>query len=237
MLKINKLTFKYPNGYTAVENLSLHVEPGDLYAFIGHNGAGKTTTIKSVVGILKFDEGEILIDGKSVSEDPLSTKEVVAYLPDNPDLYESLTGIQYLNFISDIYRISKEERKTAIEYYANEFEMLDKLNNFISSYSHGMKQKLALIGAFIHKPKLLILDEPFVGLDPKASFIVKKIMREFCEQGGAIFFSTHILEVAQKLCNKMAIIKKGKLIKKGNMEEITKDISLEEVFLELTENV
>ena len=237
MLKINKLTFKYPNGYTAVENLSLHVEPGDLYAFIGHNGAGKTTTIKSVVGILKFDEGEILIDGKSVSEDPLSTKEVVAYLPDNPDLYESLTGIQYLNFISDIYRISKEDRKTAIEYYANEFEMLDKLNNFISSYSHGMKQKLALIGAFIHKPKLLILDEPFVGLDPKASFIVKKIMREFCEQGGAIFFSTHILEVAQKLCNKMAIIKKGKLIKKGNMEEITKDISLEEVFLELTENV
>ena len=237
MLKINKLTFKYPNGYTAVENLSLHVEPGDLYAFIGHNGAGKTTTIKSVVGILKFDEGEILIDGKSVSENPLSTKEVVAYLPDNPDLYESLTGIQYLNFISDIYRISKEERKTAIEYYANEFEMLDKLNNFISSYSHGMKQKLALIGAFIHKPKLLILDEPFVGLDPKASFIVKKIMREFCEQGGAIFFSTHILEVAQKLCNKMAIIKKGKLIKKGNMEEITKDISLEEVFLELTENV
>lgn len=237
MLKINELTFKYPNGYTAVKNLSLHVEPGDLYAFIGHNGAGKTTTIKSVVGILKFDEGEILIDGKSVSEDPLSTKEVVAYLPDNPDLYESLTGIQYLNFISDIYRISKEERKTAIEYYANEFEMLDKLNNFISSYSHGMKQKLALIGAFIHKPKLLILDEPFVGLDPKASFIVKKIMREFCEQGGAIFFSTHILEVAQKLCNKMAIIKKGKLIKKGNMEEITKDISLEEVFLELTENV
>ena len=223
MLEIKEFTYEYPNGYKAVDNLSLHVEKGDLYAFIGHNGAGKTTTIKSIVGILKFKEGEILIDGKSVLTDPISTKEIIAYLPDNPDLYDSLTGIQYLNFIADIYRIDKEERKTLIERYSNEFGMLDKLNNYISSYSHGMKQKLALIGAFIHKPKLLILDEPFVGLDPKASFIVKKMMREFCEQGGAIFFSTHILEVAQKLCNKMAIIKHGKLIKHGLMEEITKD--------------
>ena len=237
MLEIKEFTYEYPNGYKAVDNLSLHVEKGDLYAFIGHNGAGKTTTIKSIVGILKFKEGEILIDGKSVLTDPISTKEIIAYLPDNPDLYDSLTGIQYLNFIADIYRIDKEERKTLIERYSNEFGMLDKLNNYISSYSHGMKQKLALIGAFIHKPKLLILDEPFVGLDPKASFIVKKMMREFCEQGGAIFFSTHILEVAQKLCNKMAIIKHGKLIKHGLMEEITKDTSLEDVFMELTENV
>ena len=237
MLEIKEFTYEYPTGYKAVDNLSLHVEKGDLYAFIGHNGAGKTTTIKSIVGILKFKEGEILIDGKSVLTDPISTKEIIAYLPDNPDLYDSLTGIQYLNFIADIYRIDKEERKTLIERYSNEFGLLDKLNNYISSYSHGMKQKLALIGAFIHKPKLLILDEPFVGLDPKASFIVKKMMREFCEQGGAIFFSTHILEVAQKLCNKMAIIKHGKLIKHGLMEEITKDTSLEDVFMELTENV
>ncbi len=237
MLKINELTFKYPNGYVAVDKLNIHVEPGDLYAFIGHNGAGKTTTIKSIVGILKFDSGEILVDGKSVLKEAVSTKEVMAYLPDNPDLYESLTGIQYLNFIADVYRLGKNERKEAIEYYAKEFELFDKLNNYISSYSHGMKQKLALIGAFMHHPKLLILDEPFVGLDPKATFIVKNMMKKFCENGGAIFFSTHILEVAQKLCNKMAIIKKGKLIKEGNMDEITKDTSLEDVFLELTENV
>ena len=237
MLKINEFSFKYPNGYVAVDNLTLHVESGDLYAFIGHNGAGKTTTIKSIVGILEFEDGEILVNGKSVLEDSYSTKQQIAYLPDNPDLYDSLTGIQYLNFISDIYRLSKDDRQKQIEFYAKEFEMLDKLGNYISSYSHGMKQKLALIGAFIHKPKLLILDEPFVGLDPKASFVVKKMMKEFCEQGGAIFFSTHILEVAQKLCNKMAIIKKGKLIKEGLMEEITKDTSLEDVFLELTENV
>lgn len=237
MLEIKELTYEYPNGHKAVEKLSLHVEKGDLYAFIGHNGAGKTTTIKSIVGILKFKDGEIYVDGKSVLTDAIATKEIIAYLPDNPDLYDSLTGIQYLNFVSDIYRIDKVERKTLIEYYANEFGMLEKLNNYISSYSHGMKQKLALIGAFVHKPKLLILDEPFVGLDPKATFIVKKMMREFCENGGAIFFSTHILEVAQKLCNKMAIIKQGKLIKEGLMEEITKDTSLEEVFMELTENV
>ena len=236
MLEIKDFSFKYPNGKMAVENLNLHVESGDLYAFIGHNGAGKTTTIKSIVGILKYEKGSIFVDGKSVLDSPLETKSKISYLPDNPDLYDSLTGIQYLNFLADIYKISKNDRKELIVQYAMEFDMLDNLNNYISSYSHGMKQKLALIGAFIHKPKLLILDEPFVGLDPKASFIVKKMMREFCEQGGAIFFSTHILEVAQKLCNKMAIIKSGKLIKEGLMEEITKDSSLEEVFLELTEN-
>lgn len=236
MLEIKDFSFKYPNGKMAVENLNLHVESGDLYAFIGHNGAGKTTTIKSIVGILKYEKGSIFVDGKSVLDSPLETKSKISYLPDNPDLYDSLTGIQYLNFLADIYKISKNDRKELIVQYAKEFDMLDNLNNYISSYSHGMKQKLALIGAFIHKPKLLILDEPFVGLDPKASFIVKKMMREFCEQGGAIFFSTHILEVAQKLCNKMAIIKSGKLIKEGLMEEITKDSSLEEVFLELTEN-
>ena len=236
MLEIKDFSFKYPNGKMAVENLNLHVQSGDLYAFIGHNGAGKTTTIKSIVGILKYEKGSIFVDGKSVLDSPLETKSKISYLPDNPDLYDSLTGIQYLNFLADIYKISKNDRKELIVQYAKEFDMLDNLNNYISSYSHGMKQKLALIGAFIHKPKLLILDEPFVGLDPKASFIVKKMMREFCEQGGAIFFSTHILEVAQKLCNKMAIIKCGKLIKEGLMEEITKDSSLEEVFLELTEN-
>lgn len=236
MLEIKDFSFKYPNGKMAVENLNIHVESGDLYAFIGHNGAGKTTTIKSIVGILKYEKGSIFVDGKSVLDSPLETKSKISYLPDNPDLYDSLTGIQYLNFLADIYKISKNDRKELIVQYAKEFDMLDNLNNYISSYSHGMKQKLALIGAFIHKPKLLILDEPFVGLDPKASFIVKKMMREFCEQGGAIFFSTHILEVAQKLCNKMAIIKSGKLIKEGLMEEITKDSSLEEVFLELTEN-
>ena len=236
MLEIKDFSFKYSNGKMAVENLNLHVESGDLYAFIGHNGAGKTTTIKSIVGILKYEKGSIFVDGKSVLDSPLETKSKISYLPDNPDLYDSLTGIQYLNFLADIYKISKNDRKELIVQYAKEFDMLDNLNNYISSYSHGMKQKLALIGAFIHKPKLLILDEPFVGLDPKASFIVKKMMREFCEQGGAIFFSTHILEVAQKLCNKMAIIKSGKLIKEGLMEEITKDSSLEEVFLELTEN-
>lgn len=236
MLEIKDFSFKYPNGKMAVENLNLHVKSGDLYAFIGHNGAGKTTTIKSIVGILKYEKGSIFVDGKSVLDSPMETKSKISYLPDNPDLYDSLTGIQYLNFLADIYKISKNDRKELIVQYAKEFDMLDNLNNYISSYSHGMKQKLALIGAFIHKPKLLILDEPFVGLDPKASFIVKKMMREFCEQGGAIFFSTHILEVAQKLCNKMAIIKSGKLIKEGLMEEITKDSSLEEVFLELTEN-
>ncbi|MBR2891930.1 MAG: ABC transporter ATP-binding protein [Bacilli bacterium] len=236
MLKINNFSFLYPNGKKAVSNLTLNVEKGDLYAFIGHNGAGKTTTIKSIVGILDFTDGEILIDGMSIKEKALECKKVISYLPDNPDLYNSLTGIQYLNFISDVFKISKNDRKELIEYYANEFGLLDSLNMMISSYSHGMKQKLALIAAFIHKPKLLIMDEPFVGLDPKATFIVKKMMKEFCERGGAIFFSTHILEVAQKLCNKIAIIKEGKLIIEGKMEEVTKELSLEDVFMELTEH-
>ena len=236
MLKIENFSFSYPNGKKAVQNLNIHVEKGDLYAFIGHNGAGKTTTIKSIVGILDFETGDILVDGQSIKEKPLECKKKIAYLPDNPDLYNSLTGIQYLNFIGDIFKISTDQRKMLIEKYAAEFELVESLNKMISSYSHGMKQKLALIAAFIHEPKLLIMDEPFVGLDPKATFIVKKMMKEFCDNGGAIFFSTHILEVAQKLCNKIAIIKEGQLIVKGNMEEITKDLSLEDVFMELTEH-
>ena len=236
MLKISDFSFIYPNGKKAVEKLNINVEKGDLYAFIGHNGAGKTTTIKSIVGILDFEHGNILIDGKSIKDQPLECKQKIAYLPDNPDLYNSLTGIQYLNFIGDIFKISSDKRKDLIEKYAVEFEMKNSLDKMISTYSHGMKQKLALIAAFIHEPMLLIMDEPFVGLDPKATFIVKKMMREFCEKGGAIFFSTHILEVAQKLCNRIAIIKEGKLVVQGRMEEVTKDLSLEDVFMELTEN-
>ena len=236
MLKIKNFSFSYPNGKKAVQDLSIHVEKGDLYAFIGHNGAGKTTTIKSVVGILDFEQGDIFINEKSIKDEPLECKKIIAYLPDNPDLYNSLTGIQYLNFIGDVFKISSSRRKELIEHYASEFEIMDSLTKMISSYSHGMKQKIALIAAFMHEPKLLVMDEPFVGLDPKATFTVKKIMREFCENGGAIFFSTHILEVAQKLCNKIAIIKEGKLIVKGEMEEITKDLSLEDVFMELTEH-
>lgn len=234
MLKIENYTKTYDNGKTAVKDLSLTVEKGDLFAFIGHNGAGKSTTIKSVVGILPFTSGDIYIDGMSIKKEPIKCKQIIGYIPDNPDLYESLTGIGYLNFIADLFKISKEKRKSIIENYAKKFELTDDLNNYISSYSHGMKQKLALISAFVHEPKLLILDEPFVGLDPKATFIVKNVMKEFCENGGAIFFSTHILEVAQKLCNKIAIIKDGRLIVSGNMEDVTKDNSLEEVFMELT---
>ena len=236
MLQIKNFSFSYPNGKEAVHDLSIHVEKGDLYAFIGHNGAGKTTTIKSVVGILDFKNGDILVDGKSIKEEALECKKVIAYLPDNPDLYNALTGIQYLNFIGDVFKIPNAKRKELIEYYTTEFGMMENLTKMISSYSHGMKQKLALISAFIHEPKLLIMDEPFVGLDPKATFTVKQMMKKFCENGGAIFFSTHILEVAQKLCNKIAIIKEGKLVVKGNMEEITKDLSLEDVFMELTEH-
>ena len=234
MLEIKNYTKIYPGGKCAVKDLSLHIAPGDLFAFIGHNGAGKTTTIKSIVGILDFTEGDILIDGVSIKDNPVLCKKKMAYIPDNPDLYESLTGIQYLNFIADVYEISKEQRKEKIEFYAKQFELLDSLNNLISSYSHGMKQKLALISAFIHDPKLLILDEPFVGLDPKAAYIVKQLMKDLCNQGGAIFFSTHILEVAEKLCNKLAIIKDGNLIVTGLMEEVTKNKALEEVFLELS---
>lgn len=233
MLKIENYTKVYPNGKKAVVDLNLHIMPGDLFAFIGHNGAGKTTTIKSIVGILDFNEGDILIDGVSIKENPVLCKNKMAYIPDNPDLYESLTGLQYLNFIADVYELSKEQRREKIELYAGEFELTNSLNDLISSYSHGMKQKLALISAFIHEPKLLILDEPFVGLDPKASYIVKQLMKKVCDNGGAIFFSTHILEVAEKLCNKLAIIKEGSLVVSGLMEEVTRNKALEEVFLEL----
>lgn len=236
MLEIVNYSKSYNNKTYAVKDVSLKVEKGDLFAFIGHNGAGKSTTIKSIAGILPFSEGEIYINGKSLKIDAVECKKEIAYIPDNPDLYESLTGIQYLNFIGDVFGVSKKDRKELIEKYANEFGLYNDLNDLISSYSHGMKQKLALISAFIHSPKLLILDEPFVGLDPKAAFHVKKVMGEFCENGGAIFFSTHVLEVAEKLCNKIAIIQKGKLVASGLMEEVTKDASLEEVFMELVEN-
>lgn len=236
MLKIKNYNKIYPNGKHAVKNLNIEVLPGDLVAFIGANGAGKTTTIKSIVGILPFDEGEILINGSSIVDDPITCKKQLAYIPDNPDLYESLTGINYLNFIADIFKLDKKTRKEKIEYYAKEFELINNLNDYISSYSHGMKQKLALISAFMHEPKLLILDEPFVGLDPKSSFIVKQEMKKMCEAGGAIFFSTHILEVAEKLCNKIAIIKNGELVITGKMEEVIKNSSLEDVFMELTNN-
>jgi len=236
MLSIKHYSKTYSNGKIAVSDLSIEVNNGDLYAFIGHNGAGKSTTIKSIVGILPFEEGEITIDGYSIKENPVECKKRIGYIPDNPDLYDSLTGISYLNFIADLFEVSTKKREEIIEKYAKMFEIENELNNFISSYSHGMKQKLALISAFVHEPKLLILDEPFVGLDPKATFLVKKVMKEFCEAGGAIFFSTHILEVAQKLCNKIAIIKGGKLVSYGDMDEVTKNASLEDVFMELTDN-
>ena len=236
MLKIKNYNKIYSNGKHAVKNLNIEVLPGDLVAFIGANGAGKTTTIKSIVGILPFEEGEILINGSSIVDDPITCKKQLAYIPDNPDLYESLTGINYLNFIADIFKLDKTTRKEKIEYYAKEFELINNLNDYISSYSHGMKQKLALISAFMHEPKLLILDEPFVGLDPKSSFIVKQEMKKMCETGSAIFFSTHILEVAEKLCNKIAIIKNGELVITGKMEEVIKNSSLEDVFMELTNN-
>ena len=234
MLRIEHLTKKYGEK-KAVDDLSLHIEKGEIYGFIGHNGAGKTTTIKSGVGILDFDEGEIFIDGKSVKKDSLECKRVIAYIPDNPDLYEFMSGLQYLNFISDIFGVEEKERKERIEKYSTAFEIKEDLASPISSYSHGMKQKLAIISALVHDPKLIIMDEPFVGLDPIASHLLKDIMREKCNEGGAIFFSTHVLEVAEKLCDKIAIIKGGKLIKSGTMEEVKGDSSLESVFLELDE--
>ena len=234
MLRIEHLTKKYGEK-KAVDDLSLHIEKGEIYGFIGHNGAGKTTTIKSVVGILDFDEGEIFIDGKSVKKDSLECKRVIAYIPDNPDLYEFMSGLQYLNFISDIFGVEEKERKERIEKYSTAFEIKEDLASPISSYSHGMKQKLAIISALVHDPKLIIMDEPFVGLDPIASHLLKDIMREKCNEGGAIFFSTHVLEVAEKLCDKIAIIKGGKLIKSGTMEAVKGDSSLESVFLELEE--
>lgn len=234
MLKIKNLTKTYGD-YKAVDDLSLNILPGEIYGFIGHNGAGKTTTLKSVVGILKFDNGEIEIDGVSITQDPLSCKAKIAYIPDNPDLYEYMSGTYYLNFVADIFGISKDDRESRIKTYADLFELTDDLAQPISAYSHGMKQKLAIISALIHDPKLIIMDEPFVGLDPKASHILKGIMREICDKGGAIFFSTHVLEVAEKLCDKVAIIKNGQLIKCGTMEEVKGDESLESVFLELEE--
>ena len=232
MLKIEHLTKTYGEK-KAVDDLSLHIAPGEIYGFIGHNGAGKTTTLKSIAGILRFDEGEITIDGTSVKNDPLACKKKLAYIPDNPDLYEFMTGIKYLNFISDIFGVSADDRQARIRKYADLFELTNDLAQQIASYSHGMKQKLAIISAWVHEPRLIIMDEPFVGLDPKASHLLKGMMRELCDRGGAIFFSTHVLEVAEKLCDKVAIIKAGKLIRSGTMEEVKGDDSLEEVFLEL----
>ena len=232
MLNIEHLTKTYGEK-KAVDDLSLHIAPGEIYGFIGHNGAGKTTTIKSCCGILQSDSGEVYIDGVSVKENPIAAKAKLAYIPDNPDLYEFMTGIQFLNFIGDVFGVSAEDRQARIRKYADLFELTNDLAQPISAYSHGMKQKLAVISALLHEPKLLIMDEPFVGLDPKASHILKELMRELCKNGGAIFFSTHVLEVAEKLCDKVAIIKGGKLIKSGTMEEVKGDASLENVFLEL----
>lgn len=235
MLKIEHLTKTYPGGKIGVSDLSLEVKAGEIYGFIGHNGAGKTTTIKAIVGLHTFEQGTVLIDGISVTSDPLRAKSITAYIPDNPELYDNLSGMQFLNFVGDIFRVPKNVRKERVERYATELELRDALNNQVSSYSHGMKQKLAIIAAFMHEPKLLVMDEPFVGLDPKAAFTVKNMMREFCNKGSAIFFSTHVLEVAEKLCDKIAIIKDGRLIASGTMEEVKGNASLEEVFLEVTE--
>ena len=232
MLKIDHFTKTYGDK-KAVDDLTLHIQRGEIYGFIGHTGAGKTTTLKSVAGIMQFDSGEILIDGTSIQKDPIGCKKKMAYIPDNPDLYEFMTGMQYLNFVGDIFAIPAAQRKQRIEALADTFELTGDLNQPISAYSHGMKQKLAIISAWIHEPKLILMDEPFVGLDPKASHILKGMMREVCNQGGAIFFSTHVLEVAEKLCDKVAIIKGGKLIRSGTMEEVKGDTSLESVFLEL----
>lgn len=235
MLKIENLTKTYGQK-KAVDNLSLEIENGHIYGFIGHNGAGKTTTLKSIAGIMEFDQGNIYIDNKSIKEEPLACKKVMAYIPDNPDLYEYLTGIKYLNFIADVYGVSQVERTDRIKKYGDMFELTDSLGEPISAYSHGMKQKLAVISALIHEPKLIIMDEPFVGLDPKASHLLKGLMRDLCDRGGAIFFSTHVLEVAEKLCDKIAIIKAGKLVVSGNTQDVIGDDSLEEVFLELEDD-
>lgn len=236
MLKIEHLTKEYGEK-KAVDDLSLEIESGEIDGFIGHNGAGKTTTLKSVVGILKFDAGEIYIDGESVQVSPLACKKKIAYIPDNPDLYEFMSGIKYLNFIADVYGVGADQRQEKIRKYADLFEITADLAQPIAAYSHGMKQKLAIISAWLHDPKMIIMDEPFVGLDPKAAHILKGMMRELCDEGGAIFFSTHVLEVAEKLCDKVAIIKGGKLIRCGTMEEVKGDDSLEDVFLELEAEV
>ena len=233
MLEIKNFSKSYSNDKIVVDDISLKVDNGDIFGFVGHNGAGKTTTIKSIVGILSFEKGDILIDGISIKDNPIACKKNIAYIPDNPDLYDHLKGIEYLNFIADVYGISVEKREELIKKYADIFEITKNLGDIISSYSHGMKQKLAIISALIHEPKLYILDEPFVGLDPKATHILKVIMKEKCNEGCAFFFSTHILEVAEKLCNKIAIIKEGKIVISGEMKKIVKDKSLEDIFLEL----
>ena len=233
MLEIKNFSKIYPNGKVGVSDANLKVESGDIFAFIGPNGAGKTTTIKCIVGINDISEGDIVVDGVSIKVNPIKVKSMIAYIPDNPDIYPNLTGIQYINMIADIFKVDKTKRKELIQKYADMLEISGDLNTPIANYSHGMRQKLVIISSLIHSPKLLIMDEPFVGLDPKASHTVKDIMKDFCKNGGAIFFSTHVLEVAEKLCNKVAIINKGKIVKSGTMSEIKKDKSLEEVFLEM----
>lgn len=232
MLNIQHLTKVY-GGKKAVDDLSLHIRPGEIYGFIGHNGAGKTTTLKSCCGILQFDSGDILVDGVSIRKDPIACKKQMAYIPDNPDLYEYMTGIQYLNFIADVFRVPAAERAERVRRCGDAFELTQDLAQPVSAYSHGMKQKLAILSALVHAPRLLLMDEPFVGLDPRAAHQLKVLMRQFCEEGGAIFFSTHVLEVAEKLCDKVAIIRSGRLVRAGSMEEVKGDDSLEEVFLEL----
>ena len=232
MLKINHFTKTY-GGKKAVDDLSLHIQAGEIYGFIGHNGAGKTTTLKSVAGIMQFDSGEILVDGVSMKADPIACKKKIAYIPDNPDLYDFMTGIQYLNFVGNVFGVPAQERSRRIQELGEAFELTADLTQSIGSYSHGMKQKLAIISAWLHQPELILMDEPFVGLDPKAAHILKEMMRQVCDRGGAIFFSTHVLEVAEKLCDKVAIIKGGKLVRSGTMEDVKGDTSLESVFLEL----
>lgn len=236
MIEIKNFSKQYGNGKRAVDHLTLTIEAGDIYGFIGHNGAGKSTTIKAIAGVLDFEEGSIMIDGHSITADPIACKQIMAYIPDNPDLYEHLTGIQYLNFIGDIFSVPKTKREERIKRYGDLFGITASFGDLISSYSHGMKQKLAIISALIHKPKVMLLDEPFVGLDPKATLDLKNIMHEMCAEGSAIFFSTHVLEVAEKLCNKIAIINEGKLVESGEMETVIKNQSLEEVFMEVVEN-
>ena len=236
MLEINNFSKIYKGNKRAVDTISLEVKEGEIFGFIGHNGAGKTTTIKSIVGINEFDEGDILINGMSIKDNPIECKKIMAYIPDNPDLYESLTAIQYLNFVADVYGVSEAQREELIKKYGDAFEITNNLGSLISSYSHGMKQKLAIISALIHKPKLLVLDEPFVGLDPKASHTLKGIMKEICEEGASIFFSSHVLEVVEKLCSRIAIIKDGKIAAYGTVEEVKGTSSLEDVFMELIDN-
>lgn len=237
MLSIKEFSKIYSGGKKkAASNINIEVKDGEIFGFIGHNGAGKTTTIKSIVGILDFEEGEILIDNMSIKDKPIECKKIMAYIPDNPDLYDALTGIQYLNFVADIYGVSKTDRENRIKKYSDEFEITNSLGDLISSYSHGMKQKLAVISALIHEPKLLILDEPFVGLDPKAAHTLKGIMKEICISGGSIFFSSHVLEVVEKLCDRIAIIKDGQIVALGDVATVKGDSSLEEVFMEMIEN-